>query len=45
VAEDLALLGDPPDIVAVHDDRMVEALAGGMPLVISVTSTGPMPRS
>ena len=35
VAEDLALLGDPPDIVAVHDDRMVEALSGGMPLVIS----------
>jgi predicted MPP superfamily phosphohydrolase len=35
VAEDLAALDAPPDIVAVHDDRMVESLAGRMPLVIS----------
>ncbi len=35
VAEDLAELDEPPDIVAVHDDRMVEALAGQIPLVIS----------
>ncbi len=35
VAEDLAPLDEPPDIVAVHDDRMVEALAGTVPLVVS----------
>jgi len=35
VAEDLAPLDEPPAIVAVHDDRMVEALAGRFPLVIS----------
>lgn len=35
VAEDLSALEDLPDIVAVHDDRMVEDIAGDMPLVIS----------
>lgn len=35
VADDLAGLPAPPDIVAVHDDRMVEELAGQAPLVIS----------
>ncbi|MBI4261208.1 MAG: metallophosphoesterase family protein, partial [Actinobacteria bacterium] len=35
VARDLAELDRPPDIVAVHDDRMVDALAGGFPLVVS----------
>lgn len=35
IAEDLAALEEPPDIVAVHDDRMAEAIAGSVPLVIS----------
>jgi predicted MPP superfamily phosphohydrolase len=35
VAEDVAALDLPPDIVAVHDDRMAEASAGMVPLVIS----------
>ena len=35
VAEDLSALGEPPDIVAVHDDRMVQDIAGTMPLVVS----------
>jgi predicted MPP superfamily phosphohydrolase len=35
IAEDLEELAEPPDIVAVHDERMVEALAGGFPLAIS----------
>lgn len=35
VREDLAGLEAPPDLVAVHDDRMVEELAGSFPLVIS----------
>jgi hypothetical protein len=35
VAEDVAALDEPPDIVAVHDDRMAEQIAGTVPLVIS----------
>ena len=35
ILRDLALLEAPPDILAVHDDRMAEALAGSVPLVIS----------
>lgn len=35
IAEDLESLDEPPDIVAVHDDRMAEAVAGTVPLVIS----------
>jgi len=35
IAQDLAALDEPPDIVAVHDDRMAEAVAGEVPLVIS----------
>jgi len=35
IAEDLAALAEPPDIVAVHDDRMAETVAGLVPLVIS----------
>lgn len=35
VAEDVAALDPPADIVAVHDDRMAEASAGLAPLVIS----------
>ncbi|GBC86668.1 3',5'-cyclic adenosine monophosphate phosphodiesterase CpdA [bacterium HR12] len=35
IREDLARLEEPPDIVAVHDDRMVEDLAGEIPLVVS----------
>jgi len=35
IAEDLAPLDQPPAIVAVHDDRMVESLAGRFPLVVS----------
>lgn len=34
IAEDLEAI-DPVDIVAVHDDRMAEAVAGQVPLVIS----------
>jgi predicted phosphodiesterase len=32
---DVTHLGQPPDIVAVHDDRMAQAVAGYTPLVIS----------
>src|SRR5207247_5302442 len=32
---DVTHLGQPPDIVAVHDDRLAEAVAGSTPLVIS----------
>jgi len=35
IAADLAPLERPPEIVAVHDDRMAEAVAGHVPLVIS----------
>lgn len=35
LAEELASGGEPPDIVAVHDDRMAEAAAGLVPLVVS----------
>ncbi len=35
IASDLARLPTPPDLVAVHDDRMAEAVAGQVPLVIS----------
>ncbi len=35
VAEDVDALEDPPDVVAVHDDRMAESVAGRVPLVIS----------
>ena len=35
IAQDLAALDEPPDILAVHDDRMAEAVAGEVPLVIS----------
>jgi predicted MPP superfamily phosphohydrolase len=35
IAADLAPLERPPEIVAVHDDRMAEAIAGQVPLVIS----------
>ncbi len=35
IRQDLAALEEPPDVVAVHDDRMVEELAGEIPLVIS----------
>jgi predicted MPP superfamily phosphohydrolase len=35
VAADVDALDDPPDIVAVHDDRMAESVAGRVPLVIS----------
>lgn len=35
IEADLAALPGTPDIVAVHDDRMVDALAGRIPLVIS----------
>lgn len=31
----VAAMGEPPDIVAVHDDRMAEAMAGYVPLVVS----------
>lgn len=33
--QDLAQLDEPPDVVAVHDDRMAEDLAGEVRLVIS----------
>jgi hypothetical protein len=35
VVADIASLPEPPDIVAVHDDRMAEAAAGQVPLVVS----------
>jgi hypothetical protein len=35
IADDLDELDEPPNIVAVHDDRMAEAVAGSVPLVIS----------
>jgi predicted MPP superfamily phosphohydrolase len=35
VASDVSRLSRPPDIVAVHDDRMALAVAGRVPLVIS----------
>lgn len=35
IREDLGGLDAPPDLVAVHDDRMVEELAGAFPLVVS----------
>lgn len=35
VRADVEALEQPPDIVAVHDDRMAEAVAGLVPLVIS----------
>jgi predicted MPP superfamily phosphohydrolase len=35
IAEDLETLDELPDIVAVHDDRMAETVAGTVPLVIS----------
>lgn len=35
IAEDLDDVVPPPDIVAVHDDRMAEAVAGRVPLVVS----------
>jgi predicted phosphodiesterase len=35
VAADLDRIGEPVDVIAVHDDRMAEAVAGRVPLVIS----------
>jgi hypothetical protein len=35
IAGDLDEAGEPVEVVAVHDDRMAEAVAGGVPLVIS----------
>jgi predicted MPP superfamily phosphohydrolase len=35
IAADLDALGQPVDVVAVHDDRMAEAVAGRVPVVIS----------
>jgi len=35
VAQQVAALPTPPDIVAVHDDRMAQSVAGSVPLVIS----------
>jgi predicted phosphodiesterase len=35
IQEDLEAMTRPPDIVAVHDHRMADALAGQVPLVIS----------
>jgi len=35
VAQQVAALERPPDIVAVHDDRMAQSVAGSVPLVIS----------
>ena len=35
IAADLEAAPEPVDVVAVHDDRMAEAVAGGVPLVIS----------
>ena len=35
IAADLVGRGRPPDVVAVHDDRMAEPVAGRVPLVVS----------
>ena len=35
IARDLEATAPPPDIVAVHDDRMAESVAGTVPLVVS----------
>jgi hypothetical protein len=35
IAADLDELGEPADVIAVHDDRMAESVAGRVPLVIS----------
>lgn len=35
VQEDVSALSAPPDIVAVHDDRMAAGVAGSVPLVLS----------
>jgi Icc-related predicted phosphoesterase len=35
IAADLDKVGESVEVVAVHDDRMAEAVAGGVPLVIS----------
>jgi predicted MPP superfamily phosphohydrolase len=35
ILEDIQGLPDPPDIVAVHDDRMAEDVSGHVPLVVS----------
>lgn len=35
ILDDVSALADPPDIVAVHDQRMAEGLAGYVPLVLS----------
>jgi predicted MPP superfamily phosphohydrolase len=35
VARQVAVLPRPPDVVAVHDDRMAQSLAGQVPLVLS----------
>ena len=35
IAADLDAFGEPVDVIAVHDDRMAEAVAGRVPVVIS----------
>jgi predicted MPP superfamily phosphohydrolase len=35
IAADLDAMAEPVDVVAVHDDRMAEAVAGRIPLVVS----------
>jgi predicted MPP superfamily phosphohydrolase len=35
ILADVAAMTDPPDIVAVHDDRMAEDVSGHVPLVLS----------
>jgi predicted phosphodiesterase len=35
IAADIRTLPRPPDVVAVHDDRMAAAVAGAVPLVVS----------
>jgi predicted phosphodiesterase len=35
IAADVAAMPRPPDIVAVHDERMAESVAGSVPLVVS----------
>jgi predicted phosphodiesterase len=35
ILDDVEGLSEPPDVVAVHDDRMAEAVAGRVPLVLS----------
>jgi hypothetical protein len=35
VLADVEAMSEPPDVVAVHDDRMAEAVAGRVPLVLS----------